>query len=698
MEYFDFELRIGLGKGHEYPVSVIKSPAGETSEIIPLPIEEPEFKDQLELLGYGHLFSKNSSSRSLIFPDETDPKLKEPAARKFGELLFETLMKPEIRSCYRSSLNKARETNKGLRIRLRIEAPELATIPWEYLYDKREGDFLCLSVETPLIRYMELERPVQTLRIKPPIHILGMIASPKELPKLDIEYEQKLMANAIEHLVDAGTVTLTWLEGQTWRDLQMAMRKGEWHVFHYIGHGGYDEENKEGYLGLADEEGHLHKLSGKNLGRLLKGHNPLRLAVLNACEGGRASEDDLFSSTGTMLIRSGVPSVISMQYPITDKAALEFSRTFYDFLAMNSPIETSVAEARKAIDMAARQGTLEWGTPVLHLRAPDGQLFHVDVAGAVLEEKTPAETRKPAPISTPKPIVDQGQNSQKGLKNLLGKVKQYWIKGVLENSFQYYSPISLELDTKPEMVNSPFGEFTLSAQTSVADVYEEIGGSFLILGIPGSGKTTALLTLAKDLIEYAEKDPNHPIPVVVNLSSWAESATSISQWLLGELRIKYLIPPRISQRWLADNKLILLLDGLDEVRETERAACVEAINAFAEESLTGMVICSRLNEYISLPSRLHLTGAVSLRKLTREQVFSYLEAAGDSVLSLLEIILHDSSLLILAQTPFMLSLMVHTFQDESVEGLVTDQLDSLEVYKQRIMAAFVQHQFRMATH
>ena len=41
------------------------------------------------------------------------------------------------------------------------------------------------------------------------------------------------------------------------------------------------------------------------------------------------------------------------------------------------PIDASVGEARKAISVSARN-SVEWGTPVLHMRSPDGVLFTID--------------------------------------------------------------------------------------------------------------------------------------------------------------------------------------------------------------------------------------------------------------------------------------------------------------------------------
>ena len=258
-------------------------------------------------------------------------------AQEVGRVLFDALFTSEVRSCYRSSLAAAREQGKHLRLRLRVEAPELAVLPWEFLYDETEGDHITLLRETPLTRYLEMGRPAETLTIQPPIRILGMIASPNDLPTLDAAQERRWMVEAIDHLIESRQVELAWVEGQTWRDLNRAMQAGEWHIFHFIGHGGFDPALGEGRIALVDEaSGGSNFLSATQLGRLFADHPSLRLAVVNACEGARASEHSVFSSTGAVLARRGIPAVVSMQYAITDRAAIEFSRTFYDGLARGS--------------------------------------------------------------------------------------------------------------------------------------------------------------------------------------------------------------------------------------------------------------------------------------------------------------------------------------------------------------------------
>ncbi len=62
-----------------------------------------------------------------------------------------------------------------------------------------------------------------------------MIASPDDLSSLDVETEKERLEQAMKPLQQRGLASLTWLEGQTWRDLQRILRTGIWHVFHFIG-------------------------------------------------------------------------------------------------------------------------------------------------------------------------------------------------------------------------------------------------------------------------------------------------------------------------------------------------------------------------------------------------------------------------------------------------------------------------------
>lgn len=65
-----------------------------------------------------------------------------------------------------------------------------------------------------------------------------------------------------------------------------------------------------------------------------------------------------------------------MQFPISDQGAIDFSRGLYRRLANGDPLDTAVAEARMTLH-AVRPRSLEWATPVLLMRSPDGRLFEL---------------------------------------------------------------------------------------------------------------------------------------------------------------------------------------------------------------------------------------------------------------------------------------------------------------------------------
>ncbi|MCP4363121.1 MAG: SUMF1/EgtB/PvdO family nonheme iron enzyme [Chloroflexi bacterium] len=380
MEYLDFEVEISPSNQGNYLVAVIRSPAGEARESIRFPSElqlESRLKDlKIALLRSG------AKRRRVLTPEEQ-------TVQNFGRELFDLLLPNEIRGLYRTSLNKALAQNCGLRLKLRLkETPELAALPWEFLYDPNDAEYVCLSQDTSIVRYLELPRPPVPLKVATPLRILGMVSSPTDLPKLDVAWEKERVNRAVADLQTAGQVELTWLEGQTWRDLKKALRQ-KWHIFHFIGHGGFDKRRDEGFVALCDASGQSHRFMASKLAQLLANQRSLRLTLLNACEGGHGSGQDIFSSAASILVRRGMPAVLAMQYEISDRAAIELARSFYEALAAGLPVDAAVTEARQSIGFAA-QDSIEWVTPVLYMRSPDGKLFTVQT-GAVppLSQATP---------------------------------------------------------------------------------------------------------------------------------------------------------------------------------------------------------------------------------------------------------------------------------------------------------------------
>jgi hypothetical protein len=401
IEYIDFEVEIGELTADGYPVAVLRSPAGEPRGMMRLPFEGLELENKLQALRLA-LLSSSTTVRRMASPDDA-------TVEGFGGALFDSLFSGDVRSCLDVSRHEASATGKGVRIKLRIQAPEVATLPWEFMYDARAGEYLSLSKYSPVVRYLELASPVVPLRVEPPLRMLAMVASPDDLPTLNVERERLRVETALAGLVAAGAIQVEWILDGSWRTLQRRLDDDTWHLFHFSGHGRFDAARDEGTVALVDEHGASASFSATQLARMLADHPTLRLVMLNACEGARGGSRDIFSGTASILVRRGIPAVLAMQYEIGDAAAVELARTFYESIARGMPIDAAVAESRKAISFA-RGDSLEWGTPILYTRAPDGVLFRLDT-GALLPPAVetepvgePEPEGEPIPIGEPEPV------------------------------------------------------------------------------------------------------------------------------------------------------------------------------------------------------------------------------------------------------------------------------------------------------
>ncbi len=308
-------------------------------------------------------------------------------------------------------------------------------------------------------------------------------------------------------------------------------------------------------------------------------------------------------------------------------------------------------------------------------------------------------------IHQPLPVPLEEVRTRQHLRILLNKVKAYWIQGVLDRSVHAAAWLELGKQLEPQAVAHPWERVLstpgrpvrrLKQQTGMLDLFEQSGNTLLIMGEPGSGKTTTLLELARDLIARVEQedDFSRPIPVIFHLSTWAEKQQPLREWMAAELSSKYQIPGRIGRTWLENHRLLPLLDGLDEVGVRSRAACVTAINDFGETfGITGLAICSRTREYTDLPVRLRLNAAISLQPLALEQVDGYLAAAGSQLKGLRSALQADKDLQSLARSPLILSIMCLAYQDVSEHSLAAQASGTLEERRKRLLNAYIEHMF-----
>ena len=329
------------------------------------------------------------------------------AATQFGAGLFEELVgATSVREVYTTARHDASAVGRGLRVTLSLRAvPELASIPWEFLYDRPR--FLAQHVISPVVRFVDLENPPPPLRIEAPLRVLGMVSRPKDdqLATLDADEEQAALERRLRPLIETGLVTLRWLSRATLPALQQEVDHGEeFHVFHYIGHGEYDEETGHSSLILEHADRRPRRVGGQQLGSLLCDRGSLRLAVLNACEAAQTAPQDPLAGIATSLMEYGVPAVVAMQFAITDDGALTFADEFYGALAAGYAVDAAVTQGRRAL---AADSDVEWGTPVLFMRVADGRLF--DLGGTAMPP-TPRTAQAPEP--DPVALTDRGESRE----------------------------------------------------------------------------------------------------------------------------------------------------------------------------------------------------------------------------------------------------------------------------------------------
>ncbi|MFO7632862.1 MAG: CHAT domain-containing protein [Caldilinea sp.] len=360
-DFVNFDLLLTAAPGG-YRVRVVDSPAGEATGGFALPFSNLELENLILRLN-----QRSAGMRRLESPELG-------VARTFGTTLFGAVFAGDVGVCWQNSRSVVAQQDRHLRLRLRLsDTPELLDLPWELLFDPASDRFVALSSHSPLVRFLDVPGVVGSAALAAPLRILTLFASPADSIPLDIEKEWQRLTAALRDQIERGAVVIDRVPAPTLSALQRTLRRADYHVFHFVGHGGYDERAQDGVLVFADESGASQLVTGQYLGALLHDERSLRLAVLNACDGARTSRTDPFAGVGQSLLRQGIPAVIAMQFAISDAAATVFAHEFYAATADGYALEAALTEARKA--MFAQQQGVEWATPVLYTRTDETHLF-----------------------------------------------------------------------------------------------------------------------------------------------------------------------------------------------------------------------------------------------------------------------------------------------------------------------------------
>ncbi len=558
----DFEVLIAAEKGDGvYPVTVIESPAGQANGEFLLPMSQEELQAAI------------ASMQTL----DTD----EAMLTDFGIRLFSALFNGDIRTRYAESVGIARE-KKGLRIRLHIDPPELAGLPWELLYDREKREFLCLSKRALITRYLHVPRPPSPLGTGLPLRILITIAAPHQLPELDSEAETATIKTALARSVKQNLIQFDVLHNATTRALRDALME-DYHILHFIGHGSFDEG--VGRLAFENDEGDTDLMSGRTLGTLLK-NSSVRLVVLNACQSAQNTQTvRAFTGVGPALVSAGIPAVTAMQFVVGDDSALVFAQDFYAMLSRYLPIDECVSRAREGLMLEAGVENVDWATPVLFLRAPDGVIFVPEGVDPnkdddqILENTGYFRALTTALPETAPPAAELPQEKE--------MIKHLWALADCPTYRRWADPheaISRWVAPCQE------GYWDELDRQDVKDVIEDEPVT-VILGDPGMGKSAILELL---VFRYAEQalraNDDAVIPVFVKLSQYGGEDSLVPLIRVGlnrhgQINLSPENNDAATQSLLAKRRFIFLIDGLNEIPgdETQRTYGIDVVRRFLKE-------------------------------------------------------------------------------------------------------------------
>jgi hypothetical protein len=320
-----------------------------------------------------------------------------PEFGNLGSQLHDLLMASPIGQ----ELRRARAL-EPMRLLIRMEPPELDALPWELM---RVGTMpLFTNASMPVARVAPYFNPA--LKLPPmcwPLRVMLVVATKDADKTIKVEEEIRYIKDAFRRVCGLVDLELCQLpDRESIRKLAEAMQPN---VFHFIGHGGEDDE-LGGFLRLEQKGEGVSDIPWTadeirdDLAFVVRNNNDspdqasrvLRLAVLNACQSGLPEEHRGTLAAAQGLAELNVPAVIAMQGPIRGTAAARFAKGLYETLSTGGPLDRAVTRARVEITDEFPKNQREYALPALILGAPPERIL--DLSHCDPSRRLPAAPRE----------------------------------------------------------------------------------------------------------------------------------------------------------------------------------------------------------------------------------------------------------------------------------------------------------------
>lgn len=404
---------LAVGNGGKTPAAILELLVTATGnpQVYQVAASSASQGHAVHLISLAHLSEELKDIPSLLERPTTANEL-----RALGTKLFDTLLTKDILLLYGRILGGLSEQDRGVRLLLRMEAPELTVLPWELLFDPGRQLFLATDPRCSLSRSLTLLEPIRPLASLGPLRIL--VVQPIS-SGLYSRAEEGVLDQVSGTLGDIVQVVKLPQGCATPEALRTALRS-EPHVVHFAGHAAFREN--EAVIFLDRQDGSPWPMLAPAFAHLFLERPSVRIVVLNACEGASRSTHQALAGMAPWMLRHGLPAVVAMQWPITNSEAGLFATEFYRELILRGDVDlgTAMARARGAL-FQEKPYSPAFANPVLYLRAPDSSLS--------LSGDLAAGSHQRGSCSPPPPLQPSVQSSYNttggtGSLNIGGSVQQ----------------------------------------------------------------------------------------------------------------------------------------------------------------------------------------------------------------------------------------------------------------------------------
>ena len=168
----------------------------------------------------------------------------------------------------------------------------------------------------------------------PHTNVLVVFACPEGSDRLRLASEDRAIRECIDLSGHRDNISRSVLQAASATDVRRALLGDNYRIVHFSGHA-----TGQGLV-LEDERGEPQPVPQDALADLLSAHSPpIECVILNAC----------YTDIQGQLISLGVPYAVAISGAISDAAAIEFSRGFYDAIGAGRDFEFAFQEGHRAV-------------------------------------------------------------------------------------------------------------------------------------------------------------------------------------------------------------------------------------------------------------------------------------------------------------------------------------------------------------